>query len=149
MPPDVWGPIFWNTMHIVSLGYPAEPTEADKAGARAFFESLTVVLPCPVCREHYKQQLTKSSLDEAVKSKGQLIFWVWETHNAVNRMLGKTEITIDQFLENMKRMGARKCSPFRCDGNADGASMGGMVVSLAVGAAIGAGAFWCWRRYRA
>jgi hypothetical protein len=149
MPPDVWGPIFWNAMHIVSLGYPVTPTDADKDAARSFFKSLTVVLPCPVCREHYKKHLSETSLDEAVQSKGQLIHWVWDLHNRVNEMLGKPTITIDRFLENMQRMGARKCSPFRCD---DGVlpsafeGWGGIAVGAMFGILVGAGGYWYYRK---
>jgi Erv1 / Alr family len=146
MPPDVWGPIFWNTMHILSLGYPVEPTDADKAAAKQFFQSLKILLPCPVCREHYKQQVTDAALDEAVQSKGQLIHWVWELHNRVNKMLGKSEFSMDAFLENMQRMGARKCSPFKCDVDRFGS---GQVAAAAVlgGIAIGIGGVWLYRRY--
>ena len=30
MPPQIWGPIFWATMHIASLGYSDTPTERQK-----------------------------------------------------------------------------------------------------------------------
>jgi hypothetical protein len=150
MPPDVWGPIFWNTMHILSLGYPAQPTNDDKAAAKQFFQSLKILLPCPVCREHYKQHVTDAALEEAVQSKGQLIFWVWELHNRVNQMLGKSELSMDAFLQNMQRMGARKCSPFTCDGAVEeGKGMGAGITCLAIlgGAAIGVGGVWLYRRY--
>ena len=136
MPPDVWGPLFWDTMHIVSLAYPVEPTEADKAGARAFFESLTTVLPCPMCREHYAEKLKTNPV--AVGSKGELIYWVWDTHNQVNTLLGKPTITIEAFLERMRTLGAGNTRP----NNA-------LPIALAafVGIAIGAGAFWAYQKY--
>ena len=153
MPPDVWGPIFWNTMHILSLGYPAQPTDADKVAAKQFFQSLKVLLPCPVCREHYKQQVTDAALEEVIQSKGQLIHWVWDLHNRVNRMLGKSELSMDAFLENMQRMGARKCSPFTCDGAMGAAAeagvgtMGGTCLAVLGGVALGVGGVWLYRRY--
>ena len=150
MPPDVWGPIFWNTMHIVSLGYPVAPTDAEKAGAKAFFESLAIVLPCPICRDHYAQQLkesaTNGSLEEAVQSKGQLIYWVWDIHNKVNTMLGKPTIEIDAFLENMKRLGtARGSSP--SSSSMDGISGRDICIGLVGGVVIGGVGYWAYQKY--
>lgn len=136
MPPDVWGPIFWNAMHIVSLAYPAAPTDADKAGTRAFFESLGTVLPCPVCREHYKEKIRAKPIDSALNSKGELILWVWEIHNDVNKMLQKPEMSLDDFLERMKHLGSEKQVHW---GKVAVAGMAGLVV--------GVGAFWAYRKY--
>lgn len=108
MPPSAWGPVFWNTIHIVTLGYPASPSAADKDGARKFFESLKTVIPCPVCREHYKQHLADSPIEPALEDKGKLIHWAWDLHNRVNDMLGKPTITVEQFLENMVKLGSSR-----------------------------------------
>lgn len=145
MPPDVWGPIFWHAMHIVSLAYPAQPSPADKAGAKAFFESLVHVLPCPVCREHYREKIAKTPVDGALNNKGELILWVWEIHNDVNTMLGKPTITVDEFLAHMRELGSGAvgasgacCSP----------AWGTLVGAGAVGLLVGAGALYAWTRMR-
>ena len=36
LPPEIWGPMFWSTLHIVSLAYPEEPTYAEKRAAKEF-----------------------------------------------------------------------------------------------------------------
>ncbi len=135
MPPDVWGPIFWNAMHIVSLAYPATPTEEDKAGTRAFFESLTTVIPCPICRTHYKEKITASP--PAVNSKGELIVWVWEIHNEVNKMLKKPEMSMDDFLERMKYLK-----------NERSVNWNTIAITGATGIAVGILGFWAYHKYR-
>ena len=135
MPPDVWGPIFWHAMHIVSLAYPVQPTEADKAGAKAFFESLVSVLPCPICREHYAAKIKESPI--ALESKGELIYWVWDIHNQVNTMLQKPTITIEQFMEHMRTLGSQKTRASGIVG----------VAGVAVGIAVGAAAVWAYQKY--
>jgi hypothetical protein len=146
MPPDVWGPIFWNTMHIVSLGYPVAPTEAEKSGAKAFFESLAVVLPCPICREHYAQLLKDSaangSLEEAVQSKGQLIYWVWDIHNKVNTMLEKPTMELDAFLDRMKRLGSESGIS-----GTHGISIRDVGIGAVVGIVAGGAAYWAYNKY--
>ncbi len=136
MPPDVWGPIFWNAMHIVSLAYPVNPTEAEKAGAKAFFESLASVLPCPVCREHYKEKIAASPI--ALNSKGELIVWVWEIHNEVNKMLQKPEMSMEDFLARMKHLGSQSTT------------VDWTKVALAgtAGLAVGILGFWAYHKYR-
>jgi hypothetical protein len=136
MPPDVWGPIFWHTMHIVSLAYPVQPTEADKAGARAFFESLTTVLPCPICREHYAAKIKETP--PAVDSKGELIYWVWDIHNQVNTMLNKPTITIDQFLEHMRALGSSSSAS---------TTWTPTVIGVGAGIVVGAAAIWAYQKY--
>jgi hypothetical protein len=142
MPPDVWGPIFWDSMHIVSLAYPVQPTEADKAGAKAFFESLATVIPCPICREHYSAKIKESPI--ALDSKGELIYWVWDIHNQVNTMLNKPTVTIEQFMERMRNLGSIR-------GTSASASIGSNIpyiaLGTAVGIAVGAGALYAYNKY--
>ncbi len=135
MPPDVWGPIFWNAMHIVSLAYPATPTEEDKAGTRAFFESLTTVIPCPICRTHYKEKIAASP--PALESKGELIVWVWEIHNEVNKMLKKPEMSMEAFLERMKHLSKERCVDWSK-----------VAIAGTAGIAVGILGFWAYTKYR-
>jgi hypothetical protein len=139
MPPDVWGPIFWDAMHIVTLAYPVQPTEADKAGAKAFFESLATVLPCPICREHYAQKIKETPV--ALDSKGELIYWAWDIHNQVNVMLNKPTYTIDQFIARMRNLGSVR------SGSAGMPSGVYIATAAIVGIAVGAGAFWAFQKY--
>ena len=140
MPPSVWGPIFWNTIHIATLGYPPNPSAADKDGMRKFFESLKTVIPCPVCREHYKQHLAESPVEPALESKGQLVHWAWNLHNQVNDMLGKPTITVDQFLDNMVALGANS-------GSGGGTtSTIRMVGAITAGIAVGALGFYAYQK---
>jgi hypothetical protein len=136
MPPDVWGPIFWNAMHIVSLAYPANPTDNDKAGTKAFFESLGTVIPCPICREHYKEKIAVSP--PTLNSKGELIVWAWEIHNQVNTMLNKPTMSMDAFLDRMKHLG-RETTP---------SLYGKLAITGMMGIVVGATAIWAYHKYR-
>jgi FAD-linked sulfhydryl oxidase len=141
MPPDVWGPIFWHTIHIVTLAYPQNPTEADKAGARKFFESLTTVLPCPICRQHYAQKLLDSPVDAALGSRGDLILWAFELHNSVNTMLGKPTITVDQFIDHMRSLSAGQGSSLSSSSSRD------LAIAAGLGVLVGAAGFYAYKRW--
>ena len=61
-PPSVWGPFFWHTIHIIALGYPKNPTYTDKKCIKEFYESLAFLLPCAICKQHYKEHLANNPL---------------------------------------------------------------------------------------
>lgn len=102
MRPSVWGPILWNTMHIVSLGYPDTPTQEMQAAASSFYRSLSFLIPCPICRTHYAAHL--KSTPPATESKTALVEWVWAIHNKVNVDIGKREVSFDAFMNHMESL---------------------------------------------
>jgi hypothetical protein len=110
-PPSVWGPFFWHTMHIVALGYPKNPTYTDKKCAKEFYESLAFLLPCSICREHYKGYLQEKPISTFLDSRTDLIKWTIQIHNKVNKMLGKPEWTLEEVLSYYEKVGARNRSP--------------------------------------
>lgn len=107
MPPEVWGPIFWATFHIVSMSYPDTPTYAEKRAAKEFFKSMTALLPCPVCRGHFTDIMQTMPVDSWLDNRGSLVEWVWQVHNRVNVVLGKPEISLHEFHQRYKEMADR------------------------------------------
>jgi hypothetical protein len=98
----VWGPVFWTMCHYITLTYPNSPSEEEKEHVKQFFELLQYLLPCPYCRHHYKQNLTKNPLtDDILSIKLKLVLWFIDIHNYVNRQLGKNEITIEDALVSL------------------------------------------------
>lgn len=110
-PPSVWGPFFWHTIHIVALGYPNSPTYTDKKSAKEFYESLAFLLPCAICKEHYKEHLAKNPLTPFLDSKKDLLKWTINIHNLVNKKLGKPEWTHEEVMIYYERLGRRDRSP--------------------------------------
>jgi FAD-linked sulfhydryl oxidase len=112
MPPQIWGPILWSTLHIASLAYSDTPTERQKTNMKNFYVSMIDVLPCPVCRHHYEMNLKSYPIEPALESRMLLILWVFNMHNKINVQLGKREITFDEFIESMKNLeNAKKSVP--------------------------------------
>lgn len=97
LPPEVWGPIFWATMHIISLGYPDEPSYAEKRAAKEFYMGMQHLLPCPTCREHFKGVLQGLPIESWLDNRTSLTEWVWMAHNEVNRRLERPTYTKDEF----------------------------------------------------
>lgn len=110
-PPTVWGPFFWHTIHIVALGYPKNPSYADKKSAKEFYESLAFLLPCSICKEHYKSNLQKHPITPYLDSRADLMKWTIQIHNEVNKMLGKPEWSMEEIIAYYERLGRRERSP--------------------------------------
>lgn len=107
MPPEVWGPIFWCTLHIISMAYPDHPTYSEKRAAKELYNALPHILPCPVCREHFREVLIGLPVDTWLDNRESLVEWVWTVHNRVNVRLGKPEITRQEFERRYREMAER------------------------------------------
>jgi hypothetical protein len=107
IPPEIWGPMFWATFHIVSLGYPDAPTYADKRAAKEFFTALPYLLPCAICREHFAEVLKGQPIESWLDNRKSLVNWVFTVHNMVNERLGKPAITMDEFYKRYREMSER------------------------------------------
>ena len=109
--PNVWGPFIWHTIHIIGLTYPKKPSYGDKKAAKEFFEALQFLLPCPMCREHYKDHLRKYPITPHLDRRDDLFKWTVHLHNEVNISLNKATMTELEVLLYLKRIGARNASP--------------------------------------
>jgi len=85
--PTMWGPKAWFFLHSITLNYPDNPTEEQKQKYKTFFESLSDVLPCPGCSEHYKQNINNNPIQ--LDNKKSLMKWLIGVHNEVNKSIGK------------------------------------------------------------
>lgn len=84
--PKVWGEDAWRFMHVVALGFPAQPTERDRSDYEGFYRSLTRVLPCAHCRKGYADIFERFPIN--TDDTESLFLWTVDVHNAVNRKLG-------------------------------------------------------------
>ncbi len=111
LPPNVWGPFFWHTIHITAIGYPKDPSYGHKHAAKEFFESLQFLIPCQVCREHYKKNLQLLPVGPHLDRREDLFRWTVNLHNDVNKVLGKPILTENEVLRFYVRLGLRNRSP--------------------------------------
>ena len=145
LPPTVWGPFFWHTMHISALGYPQQPTYGDKRAAKEFYEAFAHLIPCSVCREHYAQNLQKFPLTPHLDRRDDLFKWTVMIHNEVNKSLGKPVITEAESILFYRRIGSRGKSPVINQEHLDEVDARSMVKGAFIGAGLvlaGGAALW-------
>ena len=111
IPPTTWGPFFWHTMHLVALGYSNQPTYAEKRAAKEFYESLTHLIPCPICKLHYTDHLKNNPITPSLDNRQDLFQWTVKIHNLVNKDLGKPEYTDTDAIAFYHRLGEMGRSP--------------------------------------
>ena len=94
MEPNIWGPPAWLFLHSITFQYPETPTFADKENYRVFFEKIQYVLPCPTCRAHYTENVNRNPI--RLNSRKELIEWLIDIHNEVNKKNGKKVLQYDE-----------------------------------------------------
>jgi len=103
MNPEVWGPHAWFLLHSITFNYPENPSTIDKNNIRNFFYSFAEVIPCNTCKNHFKKNLKKYPLtDEVLKSNENLVTWLIDIHNIVNKDNDKNVLTREEVMEYYK-----------------------------------------------
>jgi hypothetical protein len=98
-------------MHLVALGYPTEPTYAEKRAAKEFFESFTHLIPCPTCKLHYADHLKEMPITPSLDTRKDLFKWTIDMHNLVNKDLGKPQYTEADSIAFYHKLGEMGRSP--------------------------------------
>lgn len=140
LPPAVWGPFFWHTMHIVALGYPSSPTYSDKKAAKEFFESLQFLIPCPICREHYAKFLQDKAIAPFLDRRQDLFRWTVDLHNSVNQTLNKPRFSEQEAIAYYGRIGKRGRSPVWTPDDFAEADLKAIIQGFALGVGVAAAA---------
>ena len=94
----IWGPVYWNFLHTMSMRYPNEPTSEDAVAMLQFFSILPQLIPCISCRTHAATFFNKyaGDLETVVSSRYNLFFFFWAFHNAVNQRLNKSHMSLEE-----------------------------------------------------
>ena len=86
----IWGPTAWHFLHTMSY---MSPEKISKAYFNTLY-SLKYILPCRVCRNHYSKNYKKFPCK--ARTRNDLVLWLINFHNLVNKMLDKPELSVDQ-----------------------------------------------------
>jgi hypothetical protein len=130
---------------VVALSYPSNPNYAQKRAAKEFYESMAELIPCPMCREHYKEHLKKLPLSPHLDRRDDLFRWTVQLHNEVNIMLKKPTVTETESINFYTRLGARERSPFITQVDLEEIDARSMMKGAIVGAgvvAVAGGLLW-------
>lgn len=106
---SVWGPGMWHYLHTMSFNYPVRPCNEDKRHYMEFVKSLVYVLPCGKCRKNLRKNFKRLPITmKAMESRDTFSRYIYELHEVVNKMLGKTSgLTFEEVRERYEHFRAR------------------------------------------
>jgi hypothetical protein len=84
---NFWGPPGWTFLHTVTFNY--KPSEENKQKYLNFFNSLSVVLPCPYCCSSFASYAKAIPVENYIDTREGLIYWLYVIHNLVNQKVCK------------------------------------------------------------
>ena len=82
---EVYGPKIWHVIHTFAANY----NPSQRTNFQLFIMSVSDLIPCKVCREHFKLNLKKHPLEKFLINKQSLFLWSYLMHNEVNELQGK------------------------------------------------------------
>ena len=111
--PRLWGANSWAFLHYITFAYPDNPSHTEQNGMRTFFNSISDVLPCEKCRINYKKHLNDFPLNEkALSSRNDLILWLIDIHNEVNKEYNGPVLTYDSVYQQYMNKNKFKLTRF-------------------------------------
>lgn len=88
-----WGPAAWTFLHASTFAVPKQLSSEQQHAFKTFFTYLPEVLPCAVCREHYKQYVSRHPIQTSTRE--ELSKWLVGVHNNVNAITKKQLISFE------------------------------------------------------
>lgn len=85
--PPVWGPLYHDVLMFFATHFPIEASEAEQKEAADFIRLFFKFVPCPSCSIH--AQVYYLNHPPNTKGSAELIQWVVDMHNNINRQTGK------------------------------------------------------------
>lgn len=111
---SVWGPAVWFSLQCMCKGYPCrinpkniEHRRRQKKFYIFFSYILEDLLPCGICRKHYKDNYQQFPVDKYLDGRLSLCYWIWAFHNKVNLKIGKEMYSFDTFYKNFEKYRAK------------------------------------------
>ena len=93
MDKEALGAATWSLLHTLAAHYPAQPSAYDEVLVTQLLQGLAHFYPCAVCRPDFEAFVLTHPPNTS--SREQLVLWVCELHNDVNRKLGREEMACD------------------------------------------------------
>jgi hypothetical protein len=96
---NVFGPALWFTLHNSAAAYPDYPDDDTKDAMKNLLISLPLLIPCLICKTHWRDTLKKFNLDVVVSSRSNLFTFFVIAHNNVNKLNNKRQFSINEAKE--------------------------------------------------
>ena len=93
----IWGPSCWYLFHGLATKVKEEEFEKIKLSLWTNIVEICNNLPCPDCRKHAMDTISKTNKQNILKSKRNLELFLFDFHNMVNTRKGYKILTIQEY----------------------------------------------------
>lgn len=93
----IWGPSCWYLFHGLATKVKEEDFEKIKLSLWMNIVEICNNLPCPDCRKHAMDTISKTNKQNILKSKRHLELFLFDFHNMVNARKGYKILTIQEY----------------------------------------------------
>jgi len=103
-----WGPALWKYLHI-SASYCE-----DAEGFCSLLRSIALTMPCPECRKHLGQYISKFTPEASIRGENPseaATNYVFDLHNHVNALTGKPPLPRSTLRDDHQALGAAAAAP--------------------------------------
>ena len=69
----VWGQFLWRLLHTITYSYNNKCSQQLKTKYIEVFYSLRNLIPCVICRNHYRQRLQKMPVERYMNNRDNLL----------------------------------------------------------------------------
>ena len=83
--PRGFGPIVWKAIHTLAVNYPIEASIEKRRSCVQFLLSLSYLLPCSECGEHFRDYLERHNYRKASRGRYRLMKLLVGAHNAIKK----------------------------------------------------------------
>lgn len=93
--PETWGPIAWQTFHIMAQHFPENADIDQQHACEKFISGVSTMLPCKMCGNHFQSFVEKYANENGSMCTGQnkLADFFCQAHNNVNQGTDKPVIS--------------------------------------------------------
>jgi hypothetical protein len=84
----LWGPLVWKVLHCIAIKIKDDEFSKERSHLIRMITGICSNLPCPQCTSHATSIIKRNRLKD-VKSKNELIRFIYLMHNIVNKRLKK------------------------------------------------------------
>ena len=89
----VWGQYLWRLLHTITYSYPNKCSQKLKGKYIDIFYCLRNIIPCSICKIHYRKRLNEFPVERFLNNKDNFINWLIKLHNEVNVGLYKRTVS--------------------------------------------------------
>lgn len=92
----IWGPSCWYLFHGLATKVKEEEFEKIKLSLWTNIVEICNNLPCPDCRKHAMELISRTNKQNIIKTKRSLEVFIFDFHNMVNARKGYKILTIQE-----------------------------------------------------